>query len=93
MVRYQDIYKYVDRLANLSGFELTVEGDAVSCSDSGLADQVHKQGRLFYEVLQELDHNEDDATETVRRDFERGAPIHFASSQIRAYRKRRFSKT
>lgn len=90
---YQEIYNYVDHLANPSGFELTVEGDSVSCSDSELADQVYEQGRLFYEVLQKLDHNEDDATETVRRHFERGAPNDFPSSQIRAYRKRIFSKT
>ena len=90
---YQEIYKHVDRLANPSGFELTVEGDAVSCSDSDLADQVYEQGRLFYEVLQGLDHNEDDATEPVRRFFERGDPSDFPSSQIRAYRKRRFPKT
>ena len=87
---YQEIYKYVNRLANPSGFELTVEGDAVSCSDSELAGQVYEQGRLFYEVLQKLDHNEDDATETVRRYFERGGPSDFPSSQIRAYRKGRF---
>ena len=90
---YQEIYRYVDRLANPSGFELTVEGDTVSCSDSELAGQVYEQGRLFYEVLQKLDHNEDDATEPVRRFFERGDPSDFPSSQIRAYRKRRFSKT
>ena len=89
--RYQEIYDYVDRLANPSGFDLTVESETVSCSDSELAGQVYEQGRLFYEVLQELDHNEDDATETVRRYFERGAPIDFRSSEIRAYRKRRFS--
>ena len=79
-------------MADPSGFELTVEGDSVSCSDSELAGQVYEQGRVFYETLQELDHNEDEATETVRRYFERGAPIDFRSSQIRAYRKRRFSK-
>ena len=90
--RYQEIYDCVDRMADPSGFELTVEGDSVSCSDSELAGQVYEQGRLFYEILQELDHNEDEATETVRRYFERGAPIDFRSSQIRAYRKRRFSK-
>ena len=90
--RYQEIYDYVDCLANPSGFELTVGADTVSCSDSELAGLVYEQGRLFYEVLQELDHNEDDATETVRRYFERGAPVDFRSSEIRAYRKRRFSK-
>ena len=91
--RYQEIYDCVDHMANPSGFELTVEGDSVSCSNSELAGQVYEQGRLFYETLQELDHNEDDATETVRKHFERGAPSDFRSSQIRAYRKRRFSKT
>ena len=91
--RYQDIYEHVDRLANPSGFQLSVEGDAVSCSDSELAGQVYEQARLFYEVLQGLDHNEDDATEPVRRFFELGGPSDFSSSQIRAYRKRRFSKT
>ena len=91
--QYQEIYKYVDRLANPSGFELAVEGDAVSCSDSELADQVYEQGREFYEVLQKLDHNQDDATEPVRSFFELGDPSGFPSSQIRAYRKRRFPKT
>ena len=75
-----------------AGFELTVEGDTVSCSDSELAGQVYEQGRLFYEVLQGLDRNEDDATKTVRRYFEHGAPTDFHSSEIRAYRKRRFTK-
>ena len=91
--RYQEIYEYVDRLAYPSGFELTVEGDTVSCSDSELAGQVYEEGRLFYEVLQDLDHNEDDATERVRRHFEGEASIHFHSSEIRAYRKWRFTKT
>ena len=48
--RYQEIYDYVDRLANPSGFELTVEGDTVSCSDSELAGQVFEQGRLFSQI-------------------------------------------
>ena len=91
--RYQEIYKYVDRLANSSGFEPAVEGDTVSCSDSELAGQVYEEGRLFYEILQDLDRNNDDATAKVRRDFESEAPIEFHSSEIRAYRKRRYSKT
>lgn len=93
LYQYQEIYEYVDRLVNPLGFELTVEGDRVSCSDSELAGQVYEQGRLFYEVLQELDRNEDDATKMVRKYFEGGTPVDFHSSEIRAYRKRRFSKT
>ena len=85
--QYQEIYEHIDRLANASGFDLTVENDTVSCSDSKLADQVYEQGQLFYEVLQDLDHNADAATKTVRRHFEREGPIPIHSSEIRAYRK------
>ncbi len=85
--QYQEIYEYTDRLANASGFDLTVENDTVSCSDSELAGQVYEQGQLFYKVLQDLDHNADTATKTVRRHFEREGPIPIHSSEIRAYRK------
>jgi len=84
---YHKIYEYVDRLANPSGFELAVEGETVSCSDSEVADQVFDAGCKFYECLQRLDHNSDDATRKVRWHFEGKEPIQFASSEIRAYRK------
>ena len=84
---YHEIYEYVDRLAKPSGFELTVEGDTVSCSDSEVARQVYDTGRKFYESLQRLDRNNDDATKKVRRHFESKEPIQFRSSEIRAYRK------
>ena len=85
--RYHEIYEYVDRLSNPSGFELTVQGDTVSCADSEVAGQVYEEGRLFYEILQDLDHNRDDATEKVHRHFEGEIPDQFHSSEIRAYRK------
>ena len=53
---------------------------------------MNKDG-YFTKSFRNFDHNEDDATETVRMYFERGAPMDFHSSEIRAYRKRRFSKT
>ena len=85
--RYHEIYEYVDRLSNPSGFELTVQGDTVSCAESEVAGQVYEEGRLFYKILQDLDHNRDDATEKVRRHFEGEIPDQFHSSEIRAYRK------
>ena len=85
---YHEIYEHIDRLAKLSRFQLTVEGEAVSCSDSEVAYQVYDAGREFYESLQRLDQNNDDATRKVRGHFEGKEPIHFASSEIRAYRKR-----
>ena len=84
---YHEIYEYVDRLAKPSGFELTIEGDTVSCSESEVAGQVYEEGRLCYEFLQDIDHNKDDATEKVRRYFEGGIPNQFHSSEVRAYRK------
>ena len=90
--QYHEIYEYVDRLANPSGFELTVQGETVSCTESEVAGQVYEEGRLFYEILQNLDRNKDDATAKVRRHFEGETLIQFHSSEIRAYRKWRFSK-
>ena len=85
--RYHEIYESVDRLSNPSGFELTVQGDTVSCTESEVAGQVYEEGRLFYEILQDLDHNRNEATEKVRRHFEGDIPDQFHSSEIRAYRK------
>ena len=85
---YHKIYEYMDRLAKLSRFQLTVEGETVSCSDSEVAYQVYDAGREFYVSLQRLDQNNDDTTRQVRRHFEGKEPIQFASSEIRAYRKR-----
>ena len=84
---YHEIYQYVDRLAKPAGFELKVEGETVSCSGSEVADQVFEEGRLFYEFLQELAPNNDDATKKVRMHFEGKVPLRFSSSEIRAYRK------
>lgn len=85
---YHEIYEYIDRLAKLSRFQLTVEGETISCSDSEVAYQVYDAGREFYESLQRLDQNNDDATRKVRRHFEGKERIQFPSSEIRAYRKR-----
>ena len=84
---YAKVYEYVDRLATPSGFELTVEGDTVSCIDSEIAGRVFEEGRLFYEFLQGLAQNYDGATEKVRSHFESKVPLEFSSSEIRAYRK------
>ena len=84
---YHEIYEYVDKLAKPSGFELTVLGDTVSCSDSEVAGQVYEEGHRFYEVLQNLDFNNDDATKKVRKHFEGEMPNYLHSSEIRAYRK------
>ena len=84
---YHEIYEYVDRLAKPAGFELKVERETVSCSGSEVADQIFEEGRLFYEFLQGLAPNDDDATKKVRMHFEGKVPLKFSSSEIRAYRK------
>ena len=65
--RYQKIHERVDLMADPAGFELTIESDTVSCSDSDLAGRVHEEGRLFYEILQGLHRNDDDATAKVHQ--------------------------
>ena len=85
---YHEVYEYVDRLAQPSRFQLAMEGETVSCSDSEVACKVYDAGREFYESLQRLDKNNDDATRKVREHFKGKEPIRFASSEIRAYRKR-----
>lgn len=84
---YHEIYDYVDRLAELSGFQLTVEGDTVALSDTEVARKVYETGRAFYEFLQGLVHNDDHATKKVRTYFEGELPTEFHSSEMRAYRK------
>ena len=90
---YPKVYQYTDRLAKPAGFELEIRGTAVSCAGSEVADRVYEEGRLFYEFLQGLSQNKDDATKRVREEFEGQASVHYSSSEVRAYRKHRDVKS
>lgn len=89
---YPEIYGCVDELANKTGFEQKVAGLTVSCAENRVAERVHQAGRGFYEHLQGLAKNEDNATKGIRKTFERQERPRFASSEIRAYRKPRYAK-
>ena len=90
---YPDVYEYTDRLANPSGFELKIYGEEVSRSGSEIGNQVFREGRRFYKLLQRLSPNEDDATKKVRDEFELKKRLHIPSSEIRVYRKHRYFKS
>ena len=90
---YPEVYRYTDRLAKPAGFELEIHGATVSCAGSEFAWRVHEEGRQFYEFLQGLSKNEDDATKGVREEFQGQVPVHFSSSEVRAYRKHRYVKS
>ena len=89
---YPEVYSYVDRLAGPAGFEQKISGATVSCSERTVADRVHKEQRAFYQHLQGLSKNGDDATRELRAEFERPESPNFPSSEIRAYRKHRYTK-
>ena len=90
---YPEVYRYTDRLAKPAGFELEIHGATVSCAGSEFAWRVYEEGRQFYEFLQGLSQNKDDAAKEVREEFEGQVPVHFSSSEVRAYRKHRYVKS
>ena len=89
---YPEVYQCTDRLAEPAGFKLVIQGETVSCANSEFACRVFEEGRQFYELLQRLSPNNDDATKGVRKNFEGPAPGHFPKSEVRAYRKHRHVK-
>ena len=89
---YPEVYKYTDGLAGPAGFELAIEGATVSCKGTDVAERVYEEGRLFYEYLQGLSQNIDDATRKVRAEFGGQATFTLRSSEIRVYRKHQFVK-
>ena len=91
--QYPEIYEGVDRIAGRCGFQLTVKGETVSCSNSDVAGQVSTERQEFYQFLQNLDYNNEDDTRDVRRACEGDEPDEHPCSEIHAYRKRHFSET
>lgn len=89
---YPKVYQYTDRLAKETGFELAIRGKTVSCKSSEFACRVFEVGRQFYDFLQGLSSNKDEATKGIRAEFEGRVPVHFSSSGVRAYRKHRYTK-
>lgn len=90
---YPNVYQYTDRLAKPAGFKRIIHGARVSSRDSEVADRVFEEGRLFYEFLQVLSQNKDEATKKVRDEFERRVSFKFPTSEIRVYRKQRYVKS
>ena len=90
---YPQVYQYTDGLAKPAGFELELHGAEVSYADSEVAERIYQEGRLFYELLQGLSENKDDATESVREEFEEQTPVKIPSSEVRVYRKHRYAKS
>lgn len=84
---YCDVYEYVDHIAKGAGFQLKLREETVSCKGHELADRVYEEGRKFYDFLQTLSRNREQATKTVRIHFEKDHRARFSSSEVRAYRK------
>ena len=89
---YPKVYQYTNRLAKEAGFELKIRGKTVSCKKSEFACRVFEEGHKFYDFLQRLSPNKDEATKDIRDEFEGRVPVRFSSSGVRAYRKHRHTK-
>ena len=84
---YPEVYEYMNRLAEPSGFKLKVSNESVSCKGSGVENRVYEEGSLIYQHLQGLSENNDVGTRKIRAYFERESRPSFPSSEIRVYRK------
>ena len=84
---YCKVYENVDRISERTGFKLKLREETVSCEGNELADRVYEEGRQFYDVLQTISRNRDQATKTVRTHFEQDHRARFSRSEIRVYRK------
>ena len=91
---YPGIYRFVDELAKLAGFELKVRGGEVSTSVSEVADRVYEEGQWFYRLLKGLIpyEGDDKLTRKVCKRFEEVSE-HASRSRVWAYRKYHFSKS